>query len=460
MPCRKERGESVGAFRVKTAAFSQAAGDLTSMKKKLSTIGSELTTAKRAVQWSIGTRAGINNRLNQIANRLQDEEKAVGGLSSTINQILLEYQTAEQKLNSKKGIRVTIQNASGVGTASGDGGAVGSRDGSDSEKSWAAKLKEAIDTITGGHSLISDIFNTEGGKKGREGLGLISGLAGYVDKLDKFIHSKPGDVVENGLDWGKSFSSLTSKLYNWVDAKGMADGTGLISSFLGVVLEGTKASGRTISEQLKNSGGVITAGSKLAQSIWKLSDDGKYEAWLLKNATKKEQYLSKWGKKADLAAISSLFNMATYSVGDVIERSKDGVYDLNDYGKTLLDTGITGMGSLTSGLTGGLVKVDTKRSGYIFDYTIEKTQDWIKDTAGDSMFGRALLLPAGAVYATATGICGTFIDCGIQIGESIKKIFYGKDYTPNASMEYQRYILEREGAYGFGYSSKGGGGIR
>ena len=159
-------------------------------------------------------------------------------------------------------------------------------------------------------------------------------------------------------------------------------------------------------------------------------------------------------------AFSSLFTMGTYAAGDIMERSKDGVYDLQDYSGTLLNTGITGMGSLASGLTGGLVKVDTKRSGYIFDYTIEKTQNWIKDTAGDSTLGRALLLPAGAVYATATGICGTFVDCGVQIGESIKKFWQGKNYTPNDSMEYLRYINQREGAYGFGYSESGGGGFR
>lgn len=450
----------MSVFRVKISTCIQAGSELTSVYSRLETASQDLSSISRGIQSSIGNRAGIKGRLNQIVNSLSGYGRKTSELSRALSSIVKEYGSAEQRASGGKLSQLVLREGSGGNSTVSDGGAMGGRGSEESDSNWLKGLKDIIDNITKGHTLISDARGTSGDGTGWQSLGLISGIADYVDKLDKLIHSDPGKEVQNGLGWGKSLSDIASKLYKFVDEKDKADKTGLLSSFVGVLIEETKASERSVTEQLKNSGGIISAGTSLSKAIWKVSDDGRYESWLLKHASKQEQLAEKWKSKGDLAAISSLFTMGTYAAGDIMERSKDGVYDLQDYSGTLLNTGITGMGSLASGLTGGLVKVDTKRSGYIFDYTIEKTQNWIKDTAGDSTLGRALLLPAGAVYATATGIYGTFVDCGVQIGESIKKFWQGKNYTPNDSMEYLRYINQREGAYGFGYSESGGGGFR
>lgn len=54
--------------------------------------------------------------------------------------------------------------------------------------------------------------------------------------------------------------------------------------------------------------------------------------------------------------------MLTRFTGDVMMYSKDGVYDIVDYGKTLLDSGLTGSRSLLKALTLGIVDINVDQA--------------------------------------------------------------------------------------------------
>ena len=119
-----------------------------------------------------------------------------------------------------------------------------------------------------------------------------------------------------------------------------------------------------------------------------------------------------------------MFSMGTYATGDIIEKAKDGIYDIQDYGNTLLATGITGMSSLVSSYTRGVVKIDTDRSLQVFDMSIKETQDIINSTGAPTPVKVVMAVP-GTVIAASIGTVGTFIDYGMQIGENINKIMWG-----------------------------------
>lgn len=217
--------------------------------------------------------------------------------------------------------------------------------------------------------------------------------------------------------------SLDKAILKMVGLKEDATTIGIIGSSIGIYSDLLKAAERDLAEQLKASGGVITKGSTLARGIYHFSGSGKQTEHILSSLSEERRKYYNDLQTSKVNAIVSLFSMGTYAVGDIISRVKDGVYDINDYGDTLLATGVNGLSSLTSSFTFGAVNIDVDRSISVFDTAITKAQDIIKGTGAPTSVQVALVIP-GTVLAAGVGVVGTFIDYGMQIGENIMNFFW------------------------------------
>ena len=284
-------------------------------------------------------------------------------------------------------------------------------------KDKSSEIMELLETLVGATGL-SDSENVEV-------LGELASL--FLDgiKAGNPEHNVTAlDRMLNITNIESTWAKVLEKIFKLAKMKSEASAMGVIGSAMGIESELTKVPGRSLEEQLKNSGGLISLGASLAKNIYSLTDSGK-EMEKFTNGfipSQKKRYLQIEANK--FAALQAMFSMGTYATGDIIEKAKDGIYDIQDYGNTLLATGITGMSSLVSSYTRGVVKIDTDRSLQVFDMSIKETQDIINSTGAPTPVKVVMAVP-GTVIAASIGTVGTFIDYGMQIGENINKIMWG-----------------------------------
>ena len=255
---------------------------------------------------------------------------------------------------------------------------------------------------------------------------LASGLIGYSQAIrnlqDPSRNDTSRDRVQNLLKVDGELLSIYSTLLDLWKESELAGWIGLVKSSMSTVSELLNASGRSIEEQLKESGDLSTIGAVLAKAIWKISPEGQLEAFYMKHAPKADVRAARLEDYGNIAAIITGISMITRSIGDIIERAKDGVYDIPDYGDTLLDVGTYGMTKLASSVTFGVVDVEMERTKAIFDYNIETGQNLIHDTCGDSVVGKVVLTPFVIVDVAVLSVAETFIDKGMQIGGDIREL--------------------------------------
>ena len=132
----------------------------------------DLSSISRGIQSSIGNRAGIKGRLNQIVNSLSGYGRKTSELSRALSSIVKEYGSAEQRASGGKLSQLVLREGSGGNSTVSDGGAMGGRGSEESDSNWLKGLKDIIDNITKGHTLISDARGTSGDGTGWQSLGL------------------------------------------------------------------------------------------------------------------------------------------------------------------------------------------------------------------------------------------------------------------------------------------------
>jgi len=256
---------------------------------------------------------------------------------------------------------------------------------------------------------------------------LIGNLDGSGWKLGDALFSAFGlwlgtissDAPKSKLELFRQFEdimgsevSILGKILKVFKKDEIGSAYGIAGSGVSIVGELSKFTEYTVPEALKKMGDLIDKGGSLGKSIFDTINS--------KNTAYKTKMVSD-SIRDELAAVKSLFSMGTYFVGDVMERSADGKYDINDYGGTLLETGINGMSSVVRSYTGGIVNLDTDRATTIYNGVTDRVTDWIKNTNAPLPVQVALVAP-GAVISAAVSTTAVFIDYGMQIGEKINDL--------------------------------------
>lgn len=298
------------------------------------------------------------------------------------------------------------------------------------------ELKEVLDLISGTEGILEQYLPTDLAivlekidekTNATDAISLASGLLGYIKAQIKLknpeYNATPLERVQNLLGVDSSLLSIYSSLLQLNNESDMAGYTGIVGNGVKTVSKLLNASNRSIEEQLKESGELSVAGVSLAKALWKISPEGKLEKFLTRDCSNAELKKIKLEQLGETAAAASAVTMISRALGDIIEKSRDGNYNVSDYGDTLLDTGMVGMNSLISSLTCGTINIDNNRSKSIFDANIEMGQKFINDTCGDSVVGKVVLTPFVVVDVAVMGISETIIDKGMEIGGNIRKFF-------------------------------------
>lgn len=275
---------------------------------------------------------------------------------------------------------------------------------------------EAFEEITGSVSFFSEVIESSE-------VGAICSIGSLLLDIakagDPNLNKTPLERTRTVLNIFKDGIDSIKDIFSIANLGEDVAPLGVIGSSIGIYSELTKAPERSGAEQLKLSGELASKGGNLAKNIFELSESGKA---VYKNMSEEAKKTLKLENTNNLNAIATMISMGTRAVGNILQYSSDGSYDIEDYGDTLLDTGVAGMSSLINLYTYGFVDIDAERSVAVYDQAIKKTQDIIKSTGAPVPVQVVLAIP-GTVIASAVGTVGTFIDYGMQIGYKFVNVF-------------------------------------
>lgn len=275
---------------------------------------------------------------------------------------------------------------------------------------------EILKSLIGNGNSIFKILENDSGQLGCSFLSFLRNGAKITNSSlnvrDKYYTTL--DFLQDNFDVGEGILKIREN-------KTGADRLGIIGKVISIFSELSKASERTVSEQLKSSSKLIKDGGSMGKLLYKFLPEGRYEAFLSKGANGET---IKYHKKLDAANINAIVALASgtcFAVGDVMERIKDGEYNWEDLSATSRNTGIIMASSLVSSTTFGIVQLDAEKAMNNFDNSIKKYQDLINNTNAPTAAKVAMVVP-GTVLATTEAVGMTVVDTLIDTRENVIEI--------------------------------------
>lgn len=357
----------------------------------------------------------IGRNVSRIADELTTASKTVYSLSDTLNSISDEYIYTEKKIcnpNIYRAVRAfdpSIINEFLNHEPLKFEPITKIKSSSDQDKKHLKSVYDLYKLMTGLYGQLIGDLEGNGWKLG----GALFSFFGI------FLSAKSNDAPRNRLELFRQFESmmgsevsLLGKLVKLFKQNELSSAYGIAGSGLSIVSELSKFAGYNVPEALKKMGGLIDKGGDLGKNIFDAvhGNDIGYNTKTVKNTN-----------RDNLAAVKAMFSMGTYFTGDVMERSADGMYDIKDYGGTLLETGINGMSSVVRSYTAGIVNLDASRATTIYNGVTDRVTDWIKSTNAPLPVQTAMAVP-GTVVSASVSTVAVFIDHGMQIGEKINNV--------------------------------------
>ncbi|MBQ6570353.1 MAG: hypothetical protein IJL87_08850 [Clostridia bacterium] len=403
---------------------------LPNARNSINTIASGIRLQRSGIYHAVLSRNGINDQFNSVNGSLSDISAKIQLFYTELNRYLDKYSSAEDNI---------VRNASGTKNLSGilDNNAQFGHTETDGDRD-KKEIKRLINSIV---SLITGVAHGEEDTRNvrdklNDILGLFSDILSFIDdKADNPFAEKSGGILEyfnslvefanNHLDGENPFANLAGlsaasvkvigNTIKWIGDEGEKDVSnelGIVSAFLSIFEKFIKAGDGTVPDFLMDAGDIISSGSKLAEKLYDYGVD-----------TSKFNFADKFERTKVLAPIISLATMATRLVGNVAQKTMDdGKYDIDDYGQTLLDTGLAGLTSLVKGFSFNLIDIDPSRATNIFNENISATTDWINskgDEVGAPLWGKVVGTVCSVPFVALWSTGELFVDYGMQIGNGI-----------------------------------------
>lgn len=382
-------------INVNLSHWDRVSGELNSVQNSILKVSRELESVSSTLK-------GINNTaLVTTANKISNykmyiyyNSRSMKSMQDVFRDVGSKYRDTENGICGTK-----IQRAGEHVPRSGIVDLIKDTNSADSSQ-WLDLLLKDIKSLNKIVSLFGDY-------KDIEGIGIVSGLIGLLVSGTEGLSGEK--KISELIDLYKSGSGVLGKLYH-------NNALNIISKTLGVIKEGESAiKPGDVWGTLLSMDKYISSGGELTYTVARAS--GIVE----------KGFSSKWGATTKIAPIAALFTMATSAVGNIATYSKDGCYDINDYGNTLLNTGVTGATSLIRGFTFGIVDIDTKGTVDIFNKNINDTAQWIKNTnwpTGVQVAAGIVATPGVAVVSAVHTVGDTFSRFGKNV-ENLWKGFFG-----------------------------------
>ena len=385
-------------LKVNTEAMQNQYEELGQLVQRLNEAAQEVNAVSQRLSWDVA----VSKRVRQVLGQQNQHLSLLSDHAEQLRQVLLEairqYERTEQA-NAGKG---NGGSTSGGGSGGGGGGAWGSEDGgSRGESENARDWKKALDEIKKYVDALAKILKDSGIGGFGSVLGMYTALLGLSDQSN----SGP-ELTSNLFKLLKSATELEKWREKFQKNTLAENQLGVLAGIWGILQQGSKLYGKSLQDFLRESGDYISSGGSFGTALYKFVGKEKITTWE--------------GLKT-VAPLSALGTMLTRFTGDVMMYSKDGVYDIVDYGKTLLDSGLTGGRSLLKALTLGIVDINVDQANAIFEQNTDKAKEYINNMNLPTWAKTAMVLPGSAGVTVYSGV-EVFLETG---KDSVEKVMNG-----------------------------------
>ncbi len=195
-------------FRIKVNNTREAEQTLNTVERMLGAGASDVYSCMNTLSFEVKGRADIERRLKNAAERLSVQQKNVGGIRSSLDEIINDYIRTEQIVC---GAIKPIEKAPEIGAAGSAGENTGQNDPQNSPQfEWAKLIKDEIKNVMGPFAFSVGTLDIIQGKD----FAIAKYLNSVVKGMGKAISSSNGIEV----DWSKLFGLDPSKSTSFKDA--------------------------------------------------------------------------------------------------------------------------------------------------------------------------------------------------------------------------------------------------
>lgn len=383
-------------IRVEFTQMQEAGKTFSDISGKILQANKDFQTSLRKIDWKVKSKGNIDSRARKLSKRLEGCRAVLSGYSRFINTAYMKYVALENYQEGLDGLGDVTPYSSGSASNS-------ALPSNYVIKEEVGKTETILDLIIKLLDVVKEYLDIDIAD------GVLSDILGLIitaAEKEKEGVNNIWELLSFMFEGGTSVISLVEDLAD----KGNVHGFGIVKTVLSMFDDYLDFKDKGIGEILQGAGGLIAGTGKLAEEYLKYKVSEGFTSEVAKKAAKDMVKTVGDGLITPLVAFGS---SCTRFVGDMIEFTKDGNYSIQDFARTLLDSGLSGGSSWIKSLTCGVVNVNVDQVGnYVVD-ACNSVHDYMEKNN----------------WPTWAKIGGSILGAPVTFGIGLGNMFKGKTLT-------------------------------
>lgn len=383
-------------IKVEFTQLQEAEKNFSDISRKILQANKDFQTSLRRIDWKVKSKGNIDSRARKLSKRLEGCRAVLSGYSRFINTAYMKYVALENYQEGLDGLGDVTPYSSGSASNS-------ALPSNDVIKEEVGKTETILDMIIKLLDVVKEYLDIDIAD------GVLSDILGLIvtaAEKEKEGVNNIWELLSFMFEGGTSVISLVEDLAD----KGNVHGFGIVKTVLSMFDDYLDFKDKGIGEILQGAGGLIAGTGKLAEEYLKYKVSEGFTSEVAKKAAKDMVKTVGDGLITPLVAFGS---SCTRFVGDMIEFTKDGNYSIQDFARTLLDSGLSGGSSWIKSLTCGVVNVNVDQVGnYVVD-ACNSVHDYMEKNN----------------WPTWAKIGGSILGAPVTFGIGLGNMFKGKTLT-------------------------------
>lgn len=383
-------------IKVEFTQLQEAEKNFSDISRKILQANKDFQTSLRRIDWKVKSKGNIDSRARKLSKRLEGCRAVLSSYSRFINTAYMKYVALENYQEGLDGLGDVTPYSSGSASNS-------ALPSNDVIKEEVGKTETILDLIIKLLDVVKEYLDIDIAD------GVLSDILGLIvtaAEKEKEGVNNIWELLSFMFEGGTSVISLVEDLAD----KGNVHGFGIVKTVLSMFDDYLDFKDKGIGEILQGAGGLIAGTGKLAEEYLKYKVSEGFTSEVAKKAAKDMVKTVGDGLITPLVAFGS---SCTRFVGDMIEFTKDGNYSIQDFARTLLDSGLSGGSSWIKSLTCGVVNVNVDQVGnYVVD-ACNSVHDYMEKNN----------------WPTWAKIGGSILGAPVTFGIGLGNMFKGKTLT-------------------------------